>query len=85
MIQAKSDHDYEERVLKMENMKKAERKVVRTPVPNPRHNLCQVCNAYYKNYKEHINSELHNQAIQGDPIYMKIDFLIKELNIKMNS
>ena len=79
-LKKKVDADWYERVLAVEEARKEERKILRTPVPNPRHNLCHICNNFYKNFKDHIKSEMHKLSVQGDPIYMQIDMVIKDLD-----
>jgi hypothetical protein len=37
--------------LKKRELEKIAGQDLKTPVPNPKHNICQVCSSHYANYK----------------------------------
>ena len=47
---------------KKKKMKKVEQKELESePIPNEKHNLCQICKVKFENYLEHIHSKFHEK------------------------
>ena len=62
---------------------KLQRMEIKTPVPNPKHNSCHVCNITFKEgeYKLHIRSQAHADSVEANKhIYSDIDAIIKSLD-----
>ena len=59
---------------------------IKTPVPNPRHNSCHICNITFKEgeYKLHIKSQAHSDSVEANKhIYNDIDAIIDSLNTEL--
>ena len=62
---------------------KLDRREINTPVPNPKHTYCSICNNHYHEgeYKQHIRSDDHAQSVKAsEHIYSDIDAVINQMN-----
>ena len=56
---------------------------IKTPVPNPKHVSCHICNIQFKEgqYKMHIRSDMHANSVEANKhIYADIDTVIDSLD-----
>ena len=53
------------------------------PEPHKEHNACSVCNCYFEDFKDHINSKQHKENQIGEmPTRNAIEELVREIKLE---